>query len=86
MKLRQQVATAEQNLRAAALYRNEILPQSRLTLDAAMAAYQVNRLEFAPLLDNFMTILNFEIAHTTAVTSYNKALAEIDLLAGRPAQ
>lgn len=81
-KLRQQVAAAEQNLRAAALYRNEILPQSRLTIEAALAAYQVNRLEFAPLLDNRMAVLNFEIARVAAIAGYNKALAEIDFLTG----
>ena len=84
MKVRQQIVTAEQSTRAERLYRGEILPQSRLTVEAAVAAYQVNRLEFAPLLDNQMAILNFEIARAGAVASYNKALAELDLLTGRP--
>ena len=84
MKVRQQLVTAEQSARAERLYRGEILPQSRLTVEAAVAAYQVNRLEFAPLLDNQMAILNFEIARAGAVASYNKALAELDLLTGRP--
>lgn len=83
MKLRQQIAVAEQSARAAQLYRTEILPQSRLTMEAALAAYQVNRLEFAPLLDNQMAIYSFELARIAAVASYNKALAEIDLLTGR---
>lgn len=84
MKLRQQVAAAEQNLRAVALYNNEIVPQSRLTVEAALAAYQVNRLEFAPLLDNRMAILNFELARVAAIANYNKALAEIEFLTGVP--
>lgn len=83
MKLRQQIAAAEQSVRAARLYRSEIVPQSRLTLEAALSAYQVNRLEFAPLLDNQMAIVNFEIGRAAALASYNKALAEIDLLTGR---
>jgi len=83
MKLRQQIASAEQNARAARLYRTEIVPQSRLTVEAAVAAYQVNRSEFALLLDNQMAIFNFEIAQATAIANCNKALAEIDLLTGR---
>lgn len=83
MKLRQQVAATEQNLRSARLYQQDILPQSRLTVEAAFAAYRVNRVDFMTLLDNQMSVLNFEIAHATAVASYNKALAEIDLLTGR---
>ncbi|MGZ8202006.1 MAG: TolC family protein, partial [Burkholderiales bacterium] len=85
MKLRQQIAAAEQNLRAAKLYENEILPQSRLTIEAAIAAYQVGRSDFALLLDNQMAILNFEIARATAIVNYNKALAEITFLTGEDA-
>jgi outer membrane protein TolC len=86
MKLRQQVATAEQNLRSARLYEGDILPQARLTVEAALSAYRVNRVDFLTLLDNQMSVFNFEIAYAAAVTNYNKALAEIDLLTGRPVQ
>lgn len=85
MKLRQQVAAAEQNLRSARLYRNDILPQARLTVEAALAAYRVNRADVMTLLDSQMTVYNFEVAHAAAVVNYNKALAEIDLLTGRSA-
>jgi outer membrane protein TolC len=83
MKLRQQVAATDQNLRSSRLYQKDILPQSRLTVEASLAAYRVNRVDFMTLLDNQMSVFNFEIAHATAVSAYNKALAEIDLLTGR---
>ncbi|MBI3067496.1 MAG: TolC family protein, partial [Betaproteobacteria bacterium] len=73
------------NLRSARLYRGDILPQARLTVEAALAAYRVNRVDFLTLLDNQMTVFNYEIAYVTAVANYNKALAEIDLLTGKPA-
>ena len=83
MKLRQQIATAEQSARAVRLYESEILPQSRLTAEAALAAYNANRLDFAPLLDNQMVILGTEIGRAGAIAAYNKARADIDLLIGR---
>ncbi|MFN7085245.1 MAG: TolC family protein [Burkholderiales bacterium] len=83
-KLRQQVATAEQSLRSARLYRSDILPQARLTAEASLAAYKVGRADFMTLLDSQMAVLNYEIAYATAVTNYNKALAEIDLITGGP--
>jgi len=83
MKLRQQVASARQNLLSARLYRNDILPQARLTVEAALAAYRVNRVDFFTLLDNQMTVYTSEIAYVNAVANYNKALAEIDLLTGQ---
>ena len=52
-------------------------------MEAALAAYRVNRVDFMTLLDSQMSVFNFEIAYATAVSAYNKALAEIDLLTGR---
>ena len=86
MKLRQQVAAAEQSQRAAHLYQTEILPQARLTVEAALAAYRVNRVDFMTLLDSQMTVLNAEISHAGTVVNFNKALAEIDLLTGATVQ
>jgi cobalt-zinc-cadmium efflux system outer membrane protein len=82
--LRQQVARAEQNLQSARLYQTAILPQARLTVESALAAYRVNRVDFITLLDNQMTVFNYEISLAAAMASYNKALAEIDLLIGKP--
>jgi outer membrane protein TolC len=83
-RLRQQVAMAEQNLRSARLYQTAILPQARLTVEASLSAYRVNRVDFLTLLDSQMTVFNYEISLATAIASYNKALAEIDLLTGKP--
>lgn len=85
MKLRQQVAAAQQNFRSAVLYRREILPQARLTVEAALSAYRVSRADVMTLLDSQMNVYNFDIAHAAAVVNFNKALAEIDLLIGKAA-
>lgn len=84
-KLRQQVANAEQSLKSARLYETGILPQARLGVESSLAAYRVNRVDFLTLLDSQMTVLNFEISYAAALAGYNKALAEIDLLVGKPA-
>lgn len=82
-KLRQQVAIAEQNLKSAKLYRTAILPQARLTVESALAAYKVNRVDFLTLLDSQMTVFDYEISLVTTIANYHKALAEIDLLIGK---
>jgi outer membrane protein TolC len=84
-KLRQQLAIAEQSLASARLYETGILPQARLAVESSLAAYRVNRVDFLTLLDSQMTVLNFEVSHAAALSGYNKALAEIDLLVGKPA-
>ncbi|MXS77932.1 TolC family protein [Nitrosomonas sp. JL21] len=82
-RLRQQVATAEQSLKSVKLYQNAILPQAKLTVESALAAYQVNRIDFLTLLDNQMTVFDYETNLISAIANYNKALAEIDLLIGK---
>lgn len=84
-KLRQQVANAEQSLKSAQLYETGVLPQARLAVESSLAAYRVNRVDFLTLLDSQMTVLNYEVSHAAALSNYNKALAEIDLLTGKPA-
>ena len=84
-KLRQQLAIAEQSLTSARLYETGVLPQARLAVESSLAAYRVNRVDFLTLLDNQMTVLNYEVSHASSLSSFNKALAEIDLLTGKPA-
>ena len=82
-KLRQQVASAEQNLKSAQLYETGILPQARLAVESSLSAYRVNRADFLTLLDSQTTVLNYEVSYASALANYNKAIAEIDLLTGK---
>jgi len=80
--LRQQIATTEQNLKSIRLYQTAILPQALLTVESALAAYRVNRVDFLTLLDSQMTVFDYEINLIIAVTNYSKASAEIDFITG----
>jgi outer membrane protein TolC len=82
-QLRQQVAKAEQSLKSARLYESGILPGARLAVESSLAAYRVNRVDFLTLLDSQMTVLNYEISYASALSNYNIALAEIELLTGK---
>ena len=82
-RLRQEISNAEQNLKSARLYETTVLPQARLTVESSFAAYRVNRVDFFTLLDNQMTVLNYEIGYVTAVVNHNKAWAEIEFITGR---
>ena len=82
--LRQQVAVAEQARKSVRLYEAGLLPQARLTADASLAAYRVGRADFFSLLDSRTTVFNAEVGYATSLTAYNKALAELEFLVGRP--
>ena len=81
-QLAQQVAMAEQSYKSARLYDTTVLPQARLAVEAALAAYRVTRVDFLTLLDSQMTVLNYEISRAQTVVSFNKALAQIEFLTG----
>jgi cobalt-zinc-cadmium efflux system outer membrane protein len=83
MRLRQQVAIAEQSQRTLRVYDTSILPQSHFTVEAALSAYRVNRVDMLTLLDSQMAIFGFEVSRAQTLASYHKALAEIDLLTGK---
>ncbi|MDP3282400.1 MAG: TolC family protein, partial [Nitrosomonas sp.] len=82
-RLRQQIAMAEQSLKSVRLYQRAILPQAKLTVESALTAYQVNRVDFLTLLDNQVTVFDYEANLIAAMANYNKALVEIDWLVGK---
>lgn len=83
-QLRQQLASAAQSYQSAKLYETTVLTQSRLAVESSLASYRVNRVDFLTLLDNQMTVLNYEINFATAVVNQNKAMAEIEFITGKP--
>jgi outer membrane protein TolC len=83
MKLRQQIAVARQAALSARLYETTVVPQARTTVEAAVAAYKVGRVDLLTLLDSQMAEFNYETELAQARAAHAKALAEIDLLAGK---
>ena len=82
-QLRQQISNADLSLKSARLYESGILPQARLAVESSLSSYRVNRVDFLMLLDSQMTVLEYEISHAAALSNYNIALAEIELLTGK---
>jgi cobalt-zinc-cadmium efflux system outer membrane protein len=82
-KLRQQVAVTEQSRKSVQLYDTAILPQARLAVEATLAAYQVSRADLLMLLDSQMNLYSYEISRARELVNFNKALAEIEFLAGK---
>ena len=62
------------------LYSRSILPQSRLTLESALASYQVGQAEFLTVLTNFTTVLTYEIGLEEQRAQYHAALAGLEPL------
>jgi outer membrane protein TolC len=68
--------------RLADLYSDSVLPQARLSLESALASYQVGRVDFLTLLTNFVTVLSYEINYEEQNARYLQALARLEPLTG----
>ena len=64
------------------LYDDSILPQARLTLESAMASYEVGAVDFLTVLTNFTTVLTYEVNLEQQKSEYRQALARLEPLVG----
>ena len=64
------------------LYREAVIPQAYLTLESSLTAYRVGRVDFLGVLDNWSTLLEFEVEYYTQVAEHEKALAGLEELTG----
>jgi len=73
--------TATTAQRLVELYQRGIIPQSTLSLESAISGYQVGDIDFLTLLNNLITLFNFELEYYQQLTEYQKALARIEEIA-----
>lgn len=69
------------NLRA--LYRTTVLPQAQGTVSASFASYRVGDVNLMTLLDNQMTVKNYQQQVFELEAEQGKAIAEMEMLVGR---
>ncbi len=65
------------------LYRSTVLPQARATVTSSLAAYRVGDVNFMTVLDNQMTLNDYEQELIALVAEQGKALAELEMLIGQ---
>jgi outer membrane protein TolC len=67
------------------LYDEALLKQARLSLDSAIAQYQVGKVDFLTVVSSWRRLLDFEIAYREQVAARAKALARLAVHVGTPA-
>jgi cobalt-zinc-cadmium efflux system outer membrane protein len=76
-------AELERNRKRIELYQGGILVQARQSLESAEAGYEVGKVDFLTLVNNWMMVQTMELQYFTALADYRKALAGYDLATGR---
>ena len=64
------------------LYRQGIVPQAAAELDSALSAYEVGTVDFLTLVENALTILNYELRYHEEIRDYYQKLASLEEVLG----
>jgi cobalt-zinc-cadmium efflux system outer membrane protein len=72
----------DRNFRLVELYKNGIIPQATQSLNSAIAGYQTDKVDFLTLLNNEMSLFNFELDYYRYLTDYRKTKAELEATIG----
>ena len=65
------------------LYKTGLVPQSKTSLESAMAGYQVDKVDFITLVDNELSVYNYEIEYYRLITNYMNKLSELEAAVGK---
>jgi len=60
-----------------------IIPQASQSLQSAISGYQVDKVDFLTLLNNQMTLFNYEIEYYRILSNYEKSLADLEFIIGK---
>lgn len=66
------------------LYRDEVLPQARATVESAFSSYRVGTVDFMTLVDAEMTVNRYEGELYQLLADYGTAIAALESAVGRP--
>ncbi len=81
-KIRDKYLAQNAAARLMKLYSTTIVPQSSASMESAIAGYQVGKVDFLTLLDNLVTLLNYELSYYEQLTNEEKAVAALEPLVG----
>jgi outer membrane protein, heavy metal efflux system len=80
--LERELAIERQQRASAALYHATLIPQTEAAFDSTLSAYRLGKIDFTTLMEARMRVYEARIGEAEAVAEHNKAIAEIDFLAG----
>lgn len=78
----QRLADLEQSYAQIQLYRDAILPQGEQSVEASVAAYQVDKIDFSMLLDEQMALFDYQTDYYQLLTAYQISLTQLRTLVG----
>jgi cobalt-zinc-cadmium efflux system outer membrane protein len=82
-RIGEMTAELERSRSLAVLYRDEVIPEARATVESAFSSYRVGTVDFMTLVDAQMTVNRYEGELFTLLADYGKAIAALESAVGR---
>ncbi len=79
-EIKQQYLAATSSRNLMNLYAKAIVPESSLALESSMASYEVGKVDFLSMLDNFTYVLDYEVDYYQELSNYETELARLEPL------
>ncbi len=76
-------STLEKSWQLIDLYRTGIIPQATQSLNSAIAGYQTDKVDFLTLLNNQITLYNYEMDYHRILSAYYKSIARMEYVVGQ---
>jgi cobalt-zinc-cadmium efflux system outer membrane protein len=81
-ELRTEFDTAQKTSELLTIYRDGLLPQTRVEFQSGLAAYQNNRQDFQALLTSFLDVLHLDEEYWQSIADRETAVAHLEELTG----
>jgi cobalt-zinc-cadmium efflux system outer membrane protein len=76
-------SSAGKNAKLVELFKTEIIPQASQSVESALMGYQTDKVDFLTLINNQITLFNYELDYFRVFSDYNKDIANLEFLTGR---
>ena len=81
-ELENKLTSVEKNAKLVAVYKTGIIPHASQSLESAMIGYQTDKVDFLTLINNQITLFNYELDYYRVISDYNKDLASLEYVTG----
>lgn len=76
------LTAVEKDKRLLDLYKTGIIPQASQSLNSAISGYQTDKVDFLTMLNNQVTLFNYELDYYRILSDYNTGIANLEVLTG----
>jgi outer membrane protein TolC len=83
-RLREDYEMAATAVKLMNLYSNTLIPQSNLAVESGLVSYQTGTADFMPVLQSFMSAVEYEMAYHEQMENFHMALARLEEMSAMP--